>query len=45
MNHVIYPLIKDSVMTIGSDKKVRIAPELKETYDELLRLLETKKTK
>jgi len=45
MDLVIYPLIKDSVMTIGRDKKVRIAPEFKEAYDELLRLLETKKTK
>lgn len=45
MNSVIYPLIKDSVMTIERDKKVRIAQEFKETYDELLILLETKKTK
>lgn len=43
MNLVINPLIKDSVMTIESGKKIRLAPELKETYDELLRLLETKK--
>jgi hypothetical protein len=39
---VLLPLIGDSVITIGSDKRIHMASELKQTLDKLLRLEKTK---